>query len=179
MLFAKIGNEVVSTASAVLDSENGLPLDEYYAEELNEIRNRDEKLVEVGLIASRKGKGSFRGLLSMIKILGQYGCQRDHNSFVIGLNPKSSALYNRMYNFQKLGEVKDYASLNNAPVCLMYTNLMHPDSRKLKAVDIILSDMHNTEGFDLSKRYLFAPKQKPPVGVPAESAAHHFDKELI
>ena len=60
----KMGH-TVCTVSAVLDSDSGLPLDHYYKEELDKMRNEGKKLIEIGLLADTRAAGNFNNITGL------------------------------------------------------------------------------------------------------------------
>src|SRR5437773_1388816 len=66
-------NHTVCTVSAVLDSDRGLPLDNYYKRELNELRKQNKKLIEIGLLADARQANSFSNIVDLMGGIARFG----------------------------------------------------------------------------------------------------------
>src|SRR5690349_4952329 len=53
VILGKSGGKSVCSVSAVLDNNHRLPLDTYFHKELDELRLKNKKLIEIGLLANQ------------------------------------------------------------------------------------------------------------------------------
>ena len=105
------GENLVGTLTVTLDSPAGLPVEDDYPKEIEDLR-RGSKLVELGSLAVVKrcwGDG-VTTLLNIaafhwsINILGATDC-------VIGINPKACVWHRAIYGFEMLGAVSQHSNL--------------------------------------------------------------------
>ncbi len=143
---------VVCTGSAVLDSPDKLPLDNYFGKELDRLRRDGRKLIEIGLLADQRD-GAKLGLSLMLQAaLASFGLHMKHYDFVIGIHPKSIHFYTTHYGFNVLGDKRDYSLLGNTPVTLLHASMKANNqfSQQLMPVfEQILS------AYNMDKRYKF------------------------
>lgn len=112
---ASIDNRVVATASLVLDSALGLPMDSAYAGELDALRAPHIRLAEVSCLATRR-RGDVPVLMRVFRALYAYARYRaDVTDLCITVNPSQRAFYQRVLLFDALGPVREYKSCNGAP----------------------------------------------------------------
>jgi hypothetical protein len=153
ILGQKMG-QTVCTASAVLDGPQGLPLDNYYTQELDILRSQDKKLIEIGLLADSRGTNSMSSLTDLMAGIARFGVYSDHHDFVIGVHPRRAKFFNKIFGFDILGEVKGYGKLETAPVVLLHA---------LGTDFEVISKKVNTEiyfdpkDFNFGDRYQFNP----------------------
>ncbi|MFM7903595.1 MAG: N-acyl amino acid synthase FeeM domain-containing protein, partial [Bacteroidota bacterium] len=117
----KMGH-TVSTVSAVLDSNRGLPLDHYYQNELDQLRQEGKKLIEIGLLADTRAAGNFQNITELMSGIARFGVYSDNHDYVIGVHPRRMAFFNQVFGFKQVGEVRDYGKLRTAPVVLLHAN---------------------------------------------------------
>src|SRR5687768_7511746 len=73
VIMGKKMGHTVSTVSAVLDSERGLPLDNYYTDDLNKMRDEGKSLIEIGLLADSRGRGNFSNIIGLMSGIARFG----------------------------------------------------------------------------------------------------------
>lgn len=117
----RIREQVVSTLSAYMDGPKGLPLDVMYPDELQALRNAGRRIVEFGLFADRRRnmKRSIGALLDLMRYVCYFGVTRGATDGVIGVHPRHVAFYERLLAFERIGEVRQYATMNDAEVVLL------------------------------------------------------------
>jgi hypothetical protein len=118
MLTADTEGKTVGTMSLYFDSEFGLPADDNFRDELDELRAQNRRLCEPSRLAIDKytPKRVFAALthISYIyahNILGYTDC-------VIEVNPRHAAFYKRMLGFRELAEER-ICTRANAPAVLL------------------------------------------------------------
>ena len=124
---------ILATASLIIDSPVGLPMEETYPNEVQALRVQGRKLSEVSLLALNSElipKGikpiyfaeRLRRLYHLFKPLFWYarktaGC----SDLCIAVNPVHKMLYSSLY-FEQFGEEKVYESVNGNPSIAMRLN---------------------------------------------------------
>jgi hypothetical protein len=123
VLIAKSAGRVVATFTLVPDNTLlGLPLEQLYRTEVQELRHRGRRLVETGSLAdrdltTREFIHVFQGLMQ----LGwQYVVSRGADTTVIAVNPRHSQYYTRLHGFLPLGPRRAYDKVNGHPAEAFY-----------------------------------------------------------
>jgi hypothetical protein len=147
-------NHTVCTVSAVLDSERGLPLDNYYRKELDGLRKQNKHLIEIGLLADARKENSFSNIVDLMAGIARFGVYSNHHDYVIGVHPRRINFFKQTFGFETLGEVKDYSKLKTAPVVLLHACGKDLETASLKTTTEIYSESGE---FDFSNRYNFNP----------------------
>lgn len=154
VIIGKENGVTTCTASAVLDSKLGLPLDTQYKKELDHLRTEGRKLIEIGLVADSRNHQNFSDVIELMNSVARFGPYSKHLDFVVGINPRRVNLYGKLWGFKQIGEVKDYEKLKTAPVALLHLSGNDPEIRSLKMNQEIYSDQRN---LDFDSRYKFNP----------------------
>jgi heat shock protein HspQ len=101
-LFAETGGVLVGTMSLCLD-RGGLPADEIFHDKLDELRRQGRRLCEPSRLAIDKGI-SKRVFAALIHISYIYAHKlQGYTDYVIEVNPRHVAFYNRMLGFADFG----------------------------------------------------------------------------
>lgn len=133
--------KIETTMTAIPDAALGLPLDTVYAAELDELRNQNRRLMEIGLFASirqvqdrlgpvlhpqlpigpPRGAGNHerRSTMELMRYLFYFGRQQKIDDLVIGVHPRHAPFYARFFGFFTCGPVRTYATVNDRPVVLL------------------------------------------------------------
>ena len=173
VIIGKKMGHTVSTVSAVLDSERGLPLDHYYHNELNQLRTEGKKLIEIGLLADSRGTGSFSNITGLMAGIARYGVFSDHHDFVIGVHPRRMQFFKQVFGFDQVGEIKDYGKLKTAPVVLLHANGQSLQGEQFGINQEIYS---NPSDFDFENRHHFNPGNQIDQAEFGESVANFINK---
>ena len=123
---AMLEDDVVATATIILDSPLGLPMDDLYKEEVDELRAEGKKVCEISMLAHSydlfgeevsvmlSAKKMFL-VFYLFKHLFNYVKDIIKLDYIcIAVNPKHATMYNYLY-FEDMGELKDYDKVNGAP----------------------------------------------------------------
>jgi hypothetical protein len=116
----------IYTISVFPDSEEGLPMDRAFKDELDSLREKGRFIVEVGALASdplyRKKDMNlpFLGNKMAIRYAMDYLKADD---IVITIHPKDQWLYENIILFKKIGRVKQYSYVKNNPAVAMRLDL--------------------------------------------------------
>ncbi len=127
-------DKIVGTISVIFDTDKGLPMDEIFKDELDELRNHEGiKIAEIGRLATddkytKKDINMFLNLFAatlnyLISEKVDYGC--------IAINPKQVAIYKTLL-FNQIGEEKKYGSLKDAPAVAMIVNVKEAEEAMIK-----------------------------------------------
>lgn len=108
--------EVVSTLTVTRDGPRGLALESAYPREIAELRSHGLRLSEVGLFAHRTTQPA---VLRLMSIGLDYGLRGTHSAILIGVHPRHSGYYTRMFGFARVGSERTYSRVNGRKVVLM------------------------------------------------------------
>ena len=141
---ALIDGQVMATATVVPDSPLGLPMDELYHQELNDLRRDDKRLCEVSMLASSSelfsediplmlnAKKMFLIFFLFKHIFDYVRLQLNADYICIMVNPKHAGTYDSLF-FQDIGGLKYYHKVNGAPAVAKYLDIQGVDTRCLTA----------------------------------------------
>jgi len=123
ILFAQYEKEAICTLSLVRDGELGLPIEDLYAEQVEERRAAGLRLAEVSCLADRRNDPSrfFELFCDLSRLMVQLAQKRDVDQLLIAVHPRHAALYMRYMAFKRIGERRDYLAVNGnpaVPLCL-------------------------------------------------------------
>lgn len=118
VLVAKDGTRVVATLSLVPDNPLlGLPLENLYRTEIQELRRRGRRLFEGGSLAER-GLG-LREFIQVFTTLMQFAWQHQvgqgADTTVIAVNPRHRKFYTRLHGYLPLGPRRAYDKVHGHP----------------------------------------------------------------
>lgn len=116
-----IRGRVVSTATCIRDHGRGLPLDSEYKPQLDQLRGQGRKLSEIGLLADRREQISriTDSLLMLMHYVYDYAFTDGGTDLMIGVHPRHSRFYMRLFGFELFGSERRYAAVNDRPVVLL------------------------------------------------------------
>lgn len=118
--------KIVATLTIVFDSELGLPMEENYSLQLNELRIKNRKCAEIiSLGFEKEATGSPDLLIGLFKYA--YVISNSIYSatdFLIMVKPKHSLFYEKKLFFSQLGEQINCKKINDKPVVLYHLDLL-------------------------------------------------------
>jgi hypothetical protein len=121
------------TVSLVFDGPAGLPSDEIYGAELDDLRLRGRRLVEVTRLAIHDRHGKSKGLLvQLFNFISIYTRRVSQDTdFVVSVNPRHTAFYRRLLSFEAAGPERPCPRVQNAPALLLRLDLAiaYPENR--------------------------------------------------
>lgn len=134
VFLARDETRILGTVSLIFDEPGGmgLPMDVLYGEELAAFRGAEARLAEVSALAvdSRyrwlliDEEGRRRGLFWLLhQAVLYYARRRGVDHLVITVNPRHVPFYERLYLFERFGEVKPYDSVRGAPAVPLQLDL--------------------------------------------------------
>jgi len=114
---AVCGREVISTVSLVAEGELGLPMEAIYDAEVTQLRADGLRLAEVSALADRRRELSrtlpvFRNLM---RLMVQTARRRGIERLLVAVHPRHAKFYQRVLNFEALGNEKSYPQVRNRP----------------------------------------------------------------
>ena len=133
----------VCSVSAVLDGETGLPLDAYFGDEIGQLRKKNKKLIEIGLLASIKKFTHFTHMVELLSSVARFGVFSDYHDYIIGVHPRRRQFFKEVYDFTQIGEAKIYHKLRRAEVALLYADAKHFETRAKNAWKDIYNSQRN------------------------------------
>jgi hypothetical protein len=118
------GNDA-GTLSLLFDSHLGLPADAIYSDELNLLRSRGRKLVEVTRLAIRdEHKHSKMLLTRLINFIFIFARRiKGFDDFVIEVTPRHGTYYRRLLQFEQIGAEKACPRVQNTVGVLLRLDL--------------------------------------------------------
>lgn len=117
-------DEVASTLTMMHDSERGLPLDDVYSRPMAALRQRGEKLMEVGLLADRRAKASraIAAIFGMMRFVF-YNARFTRSIIVCGVHPHHAGFYMKSFGFEVAAPETTHPGVNNQPVIFLRLDL--------------------------------------------------------
>ncbi len=134
---------VLGTVTLIPDGLLGLPMDDIYRGELGEFRDRGRRIAEVSALAvdSRyrwlliDEDGRRRGVFWLLhQAVLYYALRTGIHHLVITVNPRHAPFYERLYLFERFGEVKSYGTVQGAPAVPLHLDLTRLPERLDRAV---------------------------------------------
>jgi len=155
------GPDVGYTMTLFRDNSMGLALDSVYAHELDELRGKGRRLLEVGMLADRR-RNAARGigaLFSMMRWAVYYGLHTDLTDIVIGVHPRHAQFYVRCYGFEEFGAPTSYPLVRDNPVVPLRLRLLETLAKDVLPRGLAAAREHPLPGSAFSHRFAFAPEQ--------------------
>jgi len=133
VLIAVLRGETFFTMSLVMDGELGLPMEAVYGDEVAARRKQGRRIAEVSCLADRRKnfRGFFPVFLRLSRLTTQYAQREGMDELLIAVHPKHARFYQRLLNFEPIGQQRAYPSVRNRPavaLCLDFARLRreHP-----------------------------------------------------
>jgi len=126
----------IYSVSIFPDSSEGLPMDMVFQKELDILRSKGRFIVEAGHLAADSSYKMNTMNIPMLgnKIFFQYASKHlDADDIVITVHPKYRWIYEDLLLFEKIGETKEYAYVNNNPAVAMRLDLRTAENNYKKA----------------------------------------------
>jgi hypothetical protein len=118
VLIAKLADQVVATMTLVPDNTLlGLPLEDLYRLEVQQMRRQGRRLVETGSLAERGLTArEFRHVFpALMRLAWQHVAQQGSITAVIAVNPRHSDFYTRVHGFLPMGPRRAYYKVQGHP----------------------------------------------------------------
>lgn len=140
VILGKEGDKSVCSVSAVLDSNLGLPLDAYFHKELDALRNKGKKLIEIGLLANLSEKASPFYIIELLSSIARFGVYSNFHDYVIGVHPRRAKFFKQLFGLNQVGASKIYHKLHEAEVILLHADGNNFETLSRKAMHSIYFD---------------------------------------
>lgn len=120
-----VGDDVVSTLTMIHDSEQGLPLESVYRDELDALRRQGRRLMEICLLADRREHltRSLPAVLGMMRYVYWRSRHSHFDDIICGIHPHHAQFYMKYYAFEQIGRETVYPTVRNHPVVLLHLDL--------------------------------------------------------
>ncbi len=123
MFVAQIRDETICTLSLVRDSVLGLPMEQIFGELVAERRTAGLRLAEVSCLADRRLETArfFDLFCDLIRLMVQLAEQDEIDQLLVTVHPRHVGLYQRTMGYRRIGEVRDYSTVEGnpaVPLCL-------------------------------------------------------------
>lgn len=129
VLVAYQDNQVVGTLTLGLDSPAGLVVDQLYKEEADQLRAQHRRLCDITRLAIDQDIKSKSVLAALFHLSFIYGYNiHKSTDFLIEVNPRHVAFYQRMLGFEPIGKEKMCPRVS-APAVLLRLDLSHADEQ--------------------------------------------------
>ena len=155
------GPDVGYTMTLFRDNPMGLALDSVYARELDELRGKGRRLLEVGMLADRR-QSAARGigaLFSMMRWAVYYGLHTDLTDVVIGVHPRHAQFYVRCYGFEEFAVPTSYPLVRNNPVVPLRLRLLEGLAKDVLPRGLAEARDNPLPASAFSQRFAFEPEQ--------------------
>ncbi len=125
LLAEDASGNAVGTISLVFDSENGLPCDELFQDEMGGLRLQGRRLIEVTRLAiARDYPRSKRLLVHLYNFVSIFARRvKGGTDFMIEVNPRHAPFYTRMLLFTPISAPRCCPRVNGAPAILLRLDL--------------------------------------------------------
>lgn len=155
------GPDVGYTMTLFRDNPMGLALDSVYARELDDLRGKGRRLLEVGMLADRR-QSAARGivaLLSMMRWAVYYGLHTDLTDIVIGVHPRHAQFYIRCYGFEEFAAPTSYPLVRDNPVVPLRLRLLEGMAKDVLPRGLAEARDNPLPGSAFSQRFAFEPER--------------------
>ena len=158
---AMIDDKVTATATVIPDSPLGLPMDELYKDEIDELRNKGKKTCEISMLAHSNelfddnvsvmlnAKKMFLVFYLFKHLLDYIKTNLKLDYICIAVNPKHAGTYEYLY-FKNLGDLKYYDKVNGAPAVGKYLDVHSVEKNCKESPSASIYKMFFTGNCDLS-----------------------------
>ena len=120
---------VVATLTEIFDTpEYGLPMDELYREELNELRGQGRTVVELSAFVTSKHFRMRNIMVYLCNAMFQYSQINNVDDICIMVNPKHTSFYTKMFLFEPFGPERFYDKVQ-APAVPLRVDMHHIEKR--------------------------------------------------
>ncbi len=142
---ARLDDRVVTTASIIIDSPLGLPMDTIYQEEVDALRAEGARVCEVTMLADRRRAGirTIPSILKMFKLILHYAHNKASISdILITINPSHEVFYTRYLPFEDFAGLRHYPAVKNAPALAKRQNLrtLFEEHKEHKLYDFFIDE---------------------------------------
>lgn len=164
-------NRPIYTASMFADNELGLPMDEGFKREVDELRKKKRRIVEVGCLASdpayRRGNKNVPMLMNRFIYNHAIEVLRA-DELLITVHPKYLKIYEDILLFEKIGELSEYPYVEKNPAVALRQNLRTAPERFKK--------VYGKMPIGKNLYHFFFESQSTPNGLPLEQEQEYGEQ---
>ncbi len=126
---------VISTLTEIFDTELfGLPMDELYRKELDGLRSKGRKIVELSALVTPADFRWMNVFMYINKVMYLYSIDHGVNDICIAVNPKHVSFYKNILLFEDLGPERYYPRVN-APAVALRINMDYISEKSKSSYD--------------------------------------------
>ncbi len=114
----RVKGRPICTATLVCDSEIGIPSERLYPKEISYLKTQGRRVVEITCLAAKPCKEASNAFLYIFKLIGVYALALGHEDMVISVHPRHATFYEDIFLFERIGGLRYYPGLKNAPAVL-------------------------------------------------------------
>ena len=132
-------SHVVATVSIFPDGPFGLPADDVFADETNELREAGRRIAEVGMLADRRTSqlGRLGDLFGLFKLVHDYArLVLRATDLCITVNPHHVIFHERYLLFSQVGAVRPYHAVNGHPAAFLRVNLEAIKPERMRTAEL-------------------------------------------
>ena len=117
--------KVTCTMSLVCDSDNGLPMEAVYPEEIARLRLKELSLAEVSCFAEcqNDSESSQSAVFQLMPLMAQLAYRRGADVLLIAVHPRHARFYHRFLGFDVISEERTYGKVCGKPVIALAADL--------------------------------------------------------
>ncbi|MCK5080179.1 MAG: hypothetical protein KAR09_09550, partial [Bacteroidales bacterium] len=108
VVIAYLNSHASCTASIVFDSSYGLPSDDIYSPELENLRREGRKLAEFCSLSALPALPAMNTLFSVYRFLFRYAVSCGCTDIIISIRPQHADFYTRILLFEEYGSLRSY-----------------------------------------------------------------------
>jgi hypothetical protein len=139
---AQEAERVIATLSLVGDGRLGLPLEEVYGPEVDQLREPSTWLGEVSALASAPYAADFGFdvVIGLMRLMAQFAQRHGMEHLLVAVHPRHARLYRRTMGFQRLGDERAYPSVCNRPAVALHLDLSRLDQAPAENVALFFGE---------------------------------------
>lgn len=155
------GPSVGYTMTLFRDNPMGLALDSVYPRQLDEMRKKGRRLLEVGMLADRRRCASrgITALFSMMRWAVHFALNTGLTDIVIGVHPRHAQFYVRCYGFEEFAAPTSYPLVRDHPVIPLRLRLLERLAQGVLPRGLVDARDNPVPASAFSHRFAFQPEQ--------------------
>lgn len=190
------GTALESTMTAIPDGPLGLPLDTVYSHEIDALRRRGLKLMELGLFAHRQqvnegvsdslrrphkrppSSDGIKRIMELMRYIYYFGKSVNLDGYVIGVHPHHMRFYTRLWGFEQCGEERTYSKVKDKPVVLLRSMYEEVLSRSALPIGVKHAVDNPVSASEFRGRYMLGLEHRLLGGGMEEEPVLDLEEEL-